>query len=609
MDEPKSERVVSPVTGTVLQRAEEKTVVAIGMTIAVIESMKMEYAVAAPIDGIVRRVAVTVGQSVAAGDDLFEIAGGELEMPSPVVETENATALAAVRLRELHDREALLLDDARGDRVHKRRVLGLRTARENIADLVDPGSFVEYGRFAYAAQTQRREVNDLIANTPADGLVSGTATVNAATFGPEVSACAVLSYDYMVLAGTQGHRNHQKKDRLFALVDRLHIPVVFFTEGGGGRPGDTDTASVTGLSTEAFRLFARLSGRVPTIGIAAGRCFAGNAALLGCCDVIVACENATIGMGGPAMIEGGGLGVVRPDDVGPVRMHATVGSVDLVVTDEHAAVAATKKILSYAQGPLTGFVAPDAERLGSLLPSDRRRAYDVRPLLHGLFDVDSVTELRAEFGHGIVTALARLDGRPVGVMANNPVHLAGAIDADAADKAARFMQLLDAWGLPLVTVVDTPGFMVGPDAEATGLVRHVSRMFVNGAALSVPIVSVITRRAYGLGAQAMCGGSFVAPLLTVAWPQAEMGGMGLEGAVRLGYRKELDSIADDAERDAVLARMIDRAYENGRALNVAAHLEIDDVIDPAATRSVLARTLARAPARVEEPRHRIVDAW
>jgi acetyl-CoA carboxylase carboxyltransferase component len=604
------ERVSSPVMGTVVSRTDDGSSVIVGTTVAVIESMKMEYAVESTVEGVVRRVSVSVGQTVQVGDLLMEV---DSSNPLPIeisFEDQHEPSVADVRLEELRIRERLLSDDARPESVAKRRRLGLRTARENVNDLIDDGSFVEYGRFAYAAQTQRRSVDDLIANTPADGLVAGIATVNSALFGTDSSGCAVLSYDYMVLAGTQGQRNHEKKDRVFELVERLQIPVVFFTEGGGGRPGDTDHAVVTGLNTDAFRLFARLSGLVPTIGIAAGRCFAGNAALLGCCDVIIACANASIGMGGPAMIAGGGLGVVSPEDVGPVEMHAKVGSVDLVVADDADAVSSAKRILSYAQGSLGTFEAPDASRVGSLLPGDRRRAYDVRPLLEGLFDVGTVTELREQFGLGMVTALARLEGRPVGVLANNPIHLAGAIDADGADKAARFMQLLESWGLPVVTLVDTPGFMVGPAAEATGLVRHVSRMFVAGAAISVPLVSVVTRRGYGLGAQAMCGGSFTAPLITVAWPQAEMGGMGLEGAVRLGFRRELEAIVDDAEREATLIRMIDRAYENGRALNVAAHLEIDDVIDPATTRELIARTLRRAPSRMSSraPR-RFVDTW
>jgi acetyl-CoA carboxylase carboxyltransferase component len=608
MGGPDVQRVEAPLVGTVIRVVETGQAVNEGEIVAIIESMKMEYAIATPVGGSALRVAVSPGQSVAVGDLLVEIDPRDAPSPGPAA-SEDAPTLAEIRLAELREREALLDDAARNEAVNRRHALGLRTARENLADLVDPGSFVEYGRFAYAAQTQRRAVDDLIATTPGDGLVAGLGTVNADVFGPEAARCAVLSYDYMVLAGTQGQRNHQKKDRLFELVERLGVPVVFFTEGGGGRPGDTDRASVTGLDTDAFRLFARLSGRVPTIGIAAGRCFAGNAALLGCCDVVIACAGASIGMGGPAMIEGGGLGVVSPEQVGPVPTHARAGSVDLVVADEAEAVAAARRLLALWQGTRDDAGAVDQELVRSILPGDRRRAYDVRPLIGALFDSGSVLELRGGFGAGMVTALARLGGRAVGVLANNPAHLSGAIDAEGADKAARFLQLLEAWGLPVVSLVDTPGFMVGPEAEATGLVRHASRMFVVGASLSVPILSVVTRRGYGLGAQAMCGGSFVAPLLTVAWPQAELGGMGLEGAVRLGFRHELEAIADEDERERALARLVERAYENGRALNVAAHLELDDVIDPASTRDVLMRALAQVPTRLATPGPRFVDPW
>ena len=563
--------------------------------VGLVESMKMENPVHAGHHGTVTSVAVGIGDPVEVGTVLLEIRNASAAAPR--VAAEVPTRAVTDRLGELTERTRLLEDSARPDAVAKRHGRGLRTARANLADLVDPGSFIEYGRFTYAAQTKRRTVEDLIARTPGDGLISGIATV-------EGTPVAVLSYDAMVLAGTQGQRNHQKKDRIFDLVRRQGLPVVFFTEGGGGRPGDTDHPVVTGLNTEAFHAFASLSGAVRTIGIAAGRCFAGNAALFGCCDVTIAVEGATIGMGGPAMIEGGGLGIVEPDAVGPIAVHERAGSVDLVAHDEAHAVHITKALLA-----LEGVLAPpeDGDRheaLRTVLPEDRRRGYDVHRLLEAFVDSQSMLELRPGFGGAIVTAFARLEGRPVAIVANNSAVNAGAIDAPAADKAARFLQLADAWGLPVVSLVDTPGFMVGPEAEATGLVRHTSRLFVAGAALRVPMVAVITRRGYGLGAQAMCGGSFTAPLLTVAWPQAELGAMGLEGAVRLGFRAELSAIADPSERAATEAHMIAAAYEHGRALNVAGHLELDDVIDPADTRRVLVSTLDRAPARLHSGNER-----
>ena len=393
----------------------------------------------------------------------------------------------------------------------------------------------------------------------------------------------VASYDYMVLAGTQGYQNHRKKDRLFTLADRQRLPVVLLAEGGGGRPGDVDAPGVSGLDCLAFQLFAELSGAVPLVGIASGRCFAGNAALLGCCDVVIATEGSSIGMGGPAMIEGGGLGVYDPDEIGPLSVQVANGVVDVAVADEAEAVAVARRYLSYFAGPFAAWECAEQTTLRHVVPEDRVRVYDVRAALRGLVDTDSVLELRRGFGAGMVTALARIEGRPLGVVANDPTHLGGAIDPKGADKASRFLQLCDAFALPVLFLCDTPGFMVGPDVEAEAQVRHAARLFVTGANLSVPFGTVILRKGYGLGAQAMAGGSFKAPLFCVAWPTGELGGMGLEGAVRLGFRKELESAPPD-ERDELFADLVARAYEHGKAMNAASHFEIDDVIDPASTR-------------------------
>jgi acetyl-CoA carboxylase carboxyltransferase component len=494
--------------------------------------------------------------------------------------------------------------------VERRHQRGGRTARENIADLVDPGTFVEYGRFAIAAQRQRRDLAELIERTPADGLVGGTARINGDLFGDERSACAVLSYDYTVLAGTQGALGHRKKDRLFELIERMRLPTVFFAEGGGGRPGDTDYPVVSALDVRAFALWAGLSGLVPRIAIVKGRCFAGNAVIAGCSDLIVATEDASIGMGGPAMIAGGGLGEVEADAVGPVSTQAPNGVVDLVVADEAQAVAAAKRLVGCFQGTTAPGATPDQQRMRELVPERERRAYDVAPVIETLADEGSVSFLRERFAPEMATALARVDGRPVGIIANNTLVMAGAVTAAASDKAARFLQLCDAFGLPVVSLVDTPGFMVGPEAEAEALVRRASRLLVAGAALRVPMVAVVLRRGYGLGAQAMVGGSLHEPALTVAWPSAHLGPMGLEGAVRLSLRRELEAIADEAEREQRVRDVTAAAQENARALNAAQLFEIDDVIDPAETRALVASTLAAAAGRNQRPpRPRFVDTW
>ncbi|WP_329261059.1 biotin carboxylase [Actinoallomurus sp. NBC_01490] len=562
-----------------------------GTPLVVLESMKMEYVVVAPVAGVVREVAAVAGALVGEDETLVAIEEGDVEAEAAPAE---ATAGERPDLAEVRRRHEIGLDAARPEAVRRRRATGHRTARENVADLCE--TFTEYGALAVAAQRARRPLEELIEKTPADGLVAGVGDVNG-------RPAVVLAYDYTVLAGTQGATNHYKKDRMLELAERRRLPVVLFAEGGGGRPGDTDTASVSGLDTMAFHLFARLSGQVPLIGIASGRCFAGNAALLGCCDVVIATEDANIGMGGPAMIEGGGLGVFAPEEIGPMAVQVPNGVVDVPVADEAEAVRVARRYLAYFQGPAGTWEAAGQEALRGLVPLDRKRVYGVRMVIETLADTGSVLELRAAYGPGIVTALARIEGVPVGVIANSPAHLGGAIDADGADKASRFMKLCDAFGLPLVSLCDTPGFMVGPEAEKTATVRHFARMFVTGANLGVPLVMVILRKAYGLGAQAMAGGSLKVPVATVAWPTGELGGMGLEGAVRLGYRRELAAAEDP---DALFDELVARAYERGKALSAATVYEIDDVIDPAETRRWIGTALRSAPRR---ERRIPLDTW
>ena len=503
----------------------------------------------------------------------------------------------------------MTLDASRPDAMTKRHGLGLRSARENIADLCDPATFREYGALAVAAQAARRDADDLMRNTPADGMVTGIGQVNGRLFDAARASAVVMAYDATVLAGTQGMRNHQKTDRMLGIALRHRLPVVLFAEGGGGRPGDVDMPIVAGLHVATFASFARLNGRVPTIGVVAGRCFAGNAALLGCCDVVIATRDSNIGMGGPAMVEGGGLGVFRPEQIGPSDVQHANGVIDVLVDDEAMAVACAQQYLAFFQGRRSDWTAPPAASLRDVVPQNRLRVYDSRLAMAGLADQGSLLALRTGFGIGIHLALGRIEGRPVGFLASNPEHLGGAIDADAADKAARFMQLCNAHGLPLVSLVDTPGFMVGPQAEAQAQVRHVSRMFIAAAHLRVPFVSVVLRKAYGLGAMAMAGGGFHAPMGIAAWPSGEFGAMGLEGAVRLGYRKELEAAAAGAERDALFQRLVEAQYEKGSALNMAATLEIDAVIDPAQTREWIVQALDAAGDAPGSDGAMAIDSW
>ena len=603
--------LVSPVHGAVIGiEVVVGQAVAAGQTLLLLEAMKMEVPLEAPQSGTVRAIAAAVGDVVAEGSLLVELEPGDAPAAAVQAVPPPDPRRPRADLQTLLDRRALLDDAARPEALARRHAQRGRSARENVADLLDEGSLLEYGAFAVAAQRSRRSLDDLQRHTPADGLITATGSVNAAQFGPERARVAVMAYDYTVLAGTQGYFNHHKSDRLLEIAEAQALPLVLFAEGGGGRPGDVDSITIAGLHVTTFHRFARLSGQVPIVGIVHGRCFAGNAALLGCCDVIIATDSASIGMGGPAMIEGGGLGRVQADEVGPVSVQGPNGVIDLRVPDEAAAVAAAKRYLGYFQGR-SAADAPaggDALSLRLALPANRNALYDPRAIVDTVMDEGSVMELRREFGVGVITALARIGGQPVAVAASQPRHLGGALDAPACDKLAHFMQLADAFGLPLVSFVDSPGFMVGPESEKTAMVRHAARLFVNAAALRVPVAAVLLRRGYGLGAMALSAGHFHAPVATAAWPTGEFGAMGLEGAVRLGFRKELQA-ALPGEREALFQRLLQEAIARGQALNMAAQLEIDDVIDPAETRDWLLRVLAVACAAPLPPRRPFVDAW
>jgi acetyl/propionyl-CoA carboxylase alpha subunit/acetyl-CoA carboxylase carboxyltransferase component len=600
----------------------EGDVVRCGQPLLVLNAMKMEHVIRAEVSGVVRRVLAVAGDTVPEDAPLLVIE--EQAVDGSAHDGEETPDLERLRpdLAEVERRRALTTDAARSDAVAARHARGQRTARENIADLCDPGTFVEYGQLA-VGQGLQGSVDELLQYAPADGLVMGLGAVNGDLFGPERSRCVVMAYDYTVLAGTQGAVNHRKKDRMFEVAEKLRLPVVFFTEGGGGRAGggrrgmggirgwDGGIQGGGGLSVPSFHKIARLSGLVPLVGIVSGRCFAGNASLLGCCDVIIATADANIGMGGPAMIEGGGLGIFRPEEIGPTAVQVASGVVDIAVADEAEAVRVAKKYLSYFQGSLSTWQCADQRLLRGVVPENRLRVYDMRRLIEILADTDSVLELRRGFGRSMITALIRIEGRPLGVIANNPMHLAGAIDSDAADKAARFMQLCDAFDLPILFLCDTPGIMVGPEAEKTGLVRHANRLFVVGASITVPTFTVVVRKAYGLGAQTMGGGNHKLPAFTVSWPTGEFGGMGLEGQVKLGRRRELEAVSDPAERRALFERLVAQAYERARALNAAHVFEVDDVIDPADTRRWLVaglRSCPPPPPRTGKKRP-CVDAW
>jgi len=578
-----------------------------GQALFVMEAMKMEHVVAAEVSGVVRLVVAAESDTVFEGHALAFVEPADVAGGTAADEEEIDLDHIRPDLAEVLERHERTLDQARPEAVARRRKTGQRTTRENIADLCDPGSFTEYGALVVAARRRRNTVEELIAQTPADGMVMGLGSVNGDRFSEEKSRVAVMAYDYTVLAGTQGSHNHEKLDRVSEIAARWRLPTVFFTEGGGGRPGDTEG----GGFIRGFEFWGRLSGAVPLVGINSGRCFAGNAAILGCCDVIIATKDSALGMGGPAMVEGGGLGVFRPEEIGPLKVMQANGTIDVLAEDEADAVRLAKQYLSYFQGPVKDWSCADQRLLRRAIPENRLRVYDIRKVIELIADEGSVLELRPKFGLAMVTAFIRIEGRPLGVFANNPQHLGGAIDSDAADKAARFLQLCEAFDIPVLSLSDTPGNMVGPEAEKTGLIRHCSRLFVIGANLTVPLFSVVLRKSYGLGAIAMTGGSYQASMFCVSWPTGEFGGMGLEGSVKLGYRNELAAIEDPAARKARFDEMVAAAYARGKALSQAMSPSLDDVIDPADTRRwVLAglKSLPPLPVRTEK-KLRWIDSW
>ncbi len=602
----------SPIQGTIVSvDVIEGDEVAEGQQVAVVEAMKMEHVIASERAGIVRKVTMAKGDVVREGFPIVFVE--EAEISTEALDKTQQVDLDHIRddLQLTYERHSYIFDESRPEAVEKRYSRGYRMPRENIAELMDEGSFKEYWPLIVARQHSRHNMETLRKNTPADGLIAGIGTVNADLFGEEAARTMLVHYDYTVLAGTQGGRNHYKQDRMFELANRFRIPLILFGEGGGGRPGDDSRGPGVAFDTHTFTQFSKLSGLVPLISVINGRTFAGNTALVACCDVIIATERTTVAMGGPAMIEGGGLGIYTPEEVGPMSFQVPNGVVDLLARDEADAVQVAKKYLSYFQGEVEEWEAHDQRALRHVVPENRLRLYNMKDIVHTLADVGSVLEIREKFGIGVITAFIRIEGKPLGVIANNPHHLAGAIDSDAADKGARFIQLCDAFDIPVLSLMDCPGMMVGPDVEKTALVRHCVRMFNAGANLTTPLFGVVVRKAYGLGVQAMCGASSLVGFFTVAWPTAEFAGMNIEGSVKLGFRKELASIEDPEERRLEFERRVARAYEGAKAINAGVGGGLDDVIDPADTRSWVASSLKRLPPREPrtEKKYPYIDTW
>jgi len=589
--------LASPIQGTIVHVAVEVgDKVRVGQLVAVVEAMKLQHDIKADRSGLVCAVSMSAGDVVREGYPIVFI--HEMDVEGGAMEAGVALDPDHIRgdLQEMLDRKVRAFDASRPEVVSDWHARGRRTARENVADLLDDDSFKEFG--------------PLVAGQTAGGVVMGVGSVDSDRFGDEHSRVIVTAYDAMTPAGTRNTLGEYKQDRIYELAHRYRVPVVLFSEGVGriGNYGRKN-AGLVNIDTTMFAEFAKLSGLVPLVGVNTGDCFGGNAALLGCCDVIIATENSTIGLGRPDMIEPGRY---APEEVGPMSFQFPNGVVDILVKDDAAAVAAVRRYLSYFQGPIDQWEAHDQRRMRHIIPEDRVRTYDVRDIINTLADEDSVLELRRDFGIGIITALIRIEGKPIGLVSNNPVHLAGAIDSDGGDKGTRFLQLCDAFDLPVITMMDCPGIMVGPDHERRALVRHSVRMFNAGANLTTAMFGVVIRKAYGLGVQAMCGASSLVPFFTVAWPTAEFAGMNLDGGVKLSSRRELMAIEDPEERKAAYDRKVAQAYEGARAINSGGNAYgIDDIIDPADTRAWIVRglkSLPPLPVRTEKKRP-YIDTW
>ena len=580
--------LVAPMQGTIVEIGVGiGDDVRIGQAVAVVEAMKLQHDIRADRNGVVCAVSMAEGDVVREGYPIVFIHESDVE--GGALEGAGGIDLGLVRddLKEVNDWIERTLDPAQAESVAALHEKGRRTPRENLDDLMDAGSFREFGPPA--------------AGSAAGGTIMGFGSVNADLVGDERSRVAVVHSDYAAASYTHGH---YRQEQVHELAHDWRVPLVLFSEGEGRPLGNVGTV---GVDASVFTDFAKLSGLVPLVGVSLGDCFAGNAALLACCDVIIATEGSNIGMNGPAVVEASGMGAHTAQDLGATSFRAANGDVDILVKDDAAAVEAIKQYLSYFQGPVADWEAPDQRRMRHIIPENRVRTYEMRDIIDTLADEGSVLEIRKDFGFGVITSLIRVEGQPMGVVANNPAHLAGAVDSPGADKGARFFQLCDAFDIPVVVFMDCPGIMVGPDHERTALVRHAVRLFNIGANCTAPMFGIMVRKAYGLGVQAMIGGASSIPFLTVAWPTAEFAGMNIDGAVKLSARRELAAIEDAEERKDAYDRRVAQGYETARAINSGARY----VIDPADTRAFITRgmkSLPPTPPRTTKKRP-YVDTW
>jgi propionyl-CoA carboxylase beta chain len=498
-------------------------------------------------------------------------------------------------LSEMEARRLSVQDSVRPEAVARQRAHGKKTARERIEALCDPGSWREFGALVTAA-ADTEVSRDL--DAPADGIVTGLATID----GRWV---VISSQDFTVYGGSSSAIGSLKLARAVDKAISDGLPLIRLLEGGGHRIQEGLDARHFSSSKGIFNALTQASGWVPVVAAMLGPCFAGPTNHAALADYVVMVRGiATMGMAGPALVKAGTGEDIDKEALGGVGLQVDeTGAADLAVDSEAECFAAIRRYLSYlpsnARAPLpvvAGDDPPDRrdETLLDLVPANPRKSYDMRRVVGVLADAGSVLEVKPTHARNMVTAFIRMDGRPVGVIANNPLFAAGMLDGNACDKAAHFIAICDAFGLPLVYLVDVPGFAIGSAAERSRMPRRSAKLIHELGNASVPRLSVVLRKGYGLGYVAMCGGRGFGADACYAWPTAEICAMSVEGAVDIAYRKEIKAAADPSQRRAELVESF-----KGRlgALRAAEHFGIDDVIDPRDTRRLIIETLRTAAPR------------
>jgi acetyl-CoA carboxylase carboxyltransferase component len=515
-------------------------------------------------------------------------------------ETENPSPLRPLA-DDLRERRERLRLGGGAERIEAQHAAGKLTARERIALLIDEGSFIELGIHGRPHFSQRAMDGR---EAPADGVITGWGTVDG-------RLCAVAAYDFTVMAGSMGMTGELKVGRLRELALSKRMPLVWLLDSAGARVQEAIGSQFAGTG-HLFREQVHASGVIPQVAAVMGPCAAGTAYIPGLADFVpMVSGRGSMALAGPHLVRAAVGEEVSAEDLGGARVHCRRSGVgDLETADDAECIEVVRRYLAYFPShcdeapPVRACVDPVErveETLLDVLPASTRAAYDMYEIIRRIVDDGEYFDLKPRWARSIITCLARFGGRPAGIVANQPRHLGGILDNDSADKAARFINLCNAFGIPLVYLVDVPGFMVGTKVEAAGIIRHGAKMLFATANATVPKITVVVRKAYGAGYYVMCGRAYE-PDLIVAWPTAEISVMGAEGAVEILMRRQLAEAEDPA---AARAQMIAGFRQTIDVYGAAGNGMIDDVIDPRETRAAICRGLEMASGkRVLRPARR-----